>query len=277
MIWSCPYTKICPFNGEKFCGNEKEKPIYLSFHSDKLTSTECYVGHAINCWNEWVELRSRWLPSMKRVCESITGTDLDAEIYQKAVDMVILHHDIGKLTKEYQCKNFFRHEAISAHILFPWLKEIVSENTLTAMFSAAVYLHHEGLQIAHKHFEMREPTYSYLLNWLSPWVFSKVNYWNELIFKINRYFDIPTPSAVQSDLISGSNIAETLGAVLINVDGCTEPLVTRLGVAAILHPLTVCDNRAATKRGGTPTKISQAVGRSNKTVLVGAKNEPNHV
>jgi CRISPR/Cas system-associated endonuclease Cas3-HD len=267
MIWSCPYINICNFNETKFCGNGKEGPIYLAFHG---ASVECYVGHVINCWNEWLEIRDRWLPSIKRVCESITGNNLDMNILEKVLGAMILHHDIGKLTKEYQEKRFYRHESISTHVLFPWLREITSETTSASMFSSAVYLHHEGLQIAHKHFEMREPTYSYLLNWLSPWTFSKVVHWDEIISQINHFYDIPIISAVQNDKIFGSNIAKTLGDILIEIDGCPEPLVARMGVAAILHPLTICDNRAAAKRGGKTTEIGRAIGPSNN-LSVGKK------
>jgi CRISPR-associated endonuclease Cas3-HD len=175
---------------------------------------------------------------------------------------IILHHDVGKLTKEYQDKKFFRHEAISAHILYRWLLELFQERTLPAMLAAAVYLHHEGLQIAHRHFEMREPTYGYLINWLSPLQFCKADGWNELISQINQeYLGVPVSFDPEKKTISGFDIAESLGAIMINVDGCSEPLVMRMGIAAVLHPLTVCDNLAANKRGGTPSTISKALAK----------------
>jgi len=260
--WSCPYMKICPFLGKEVCGHEKEKPVFLSYHSEKPTTAECYIGHIINCWDEWLKLRKRWAPSVKRVLESVTSTVLDEETFQQAMGSVILHHDVGKLTKEYQNKKFFRHEAISAYILYQWLEELCQKNTWAAMFGAAVYLHHEGLQIAHKHFEMREPTYSYLINWLSPLEFYMIDGWNELIAQINqKYLGVSISSNFKRKPITGFDIAETLGSIMISVDGCTEPLVMRMGIAAILHPLTICDNRAANKRGGIPSTISQALAK----------------
>lgn len=260
--WSCPQTKICPFLGEGVCGHEKEKPIFLSYHSETLATAECYVGHIINCWDEWLKLHKRWSPSVKRVLESVIGTVLDEKTFQQVIGSIILHHDVGKLTEEYQNKKFFRHEAISAYILYHWLEELCQKNTLAAMFGAAVYLHHEGLQIAHKHFEMREPTYSYLINWLSPWEFRMINGWNKLIAQINqKYLDLPISSDFKQKSITGSDVAETLGSIMITIDGCTEPPVMRMAIAAILHPLTICDNRAANKRGGMPSTISRALSK----------------
>ena len=254
--------RACPFLGKGFCGHEKEKPILLSYHSETPTTAECYMGHVVNCWKEWLGLRRRWLPSVKRVLESITGSAIDEETVQKVMSSIILHHDVGKLTKEYQDKKFFRHEAVSAHILYHWLLELFQERTLPAMLGAAVYLHHEGLQIAHKHFEMREPTYSYLINWLSPLQFCKIDGWNELIPQINQeYLGVPMSFDLEKEAISGSDIAESLGTIMIYVDGCSEPLVMRMGIAAVLHPLTICDNRAANKRGGTPSTISKALAK----------------
>jgi len=252
--------KICPFLGKGFCGHEKDKPIFLSYHSETPANAECYMGHIVNCWNEWLGLRRRWLPSVKRVLESTTRKAIDEEAVGKAMSSIILHHDVGKLTKEYQDRIFFRHEAFSAHVLYNWLFELLQERTLSAVFGAAVYLHHEGLQIAHRHFEMREPTYSYLINWLSPLHFNKIERWNELIPQINQeYLDLSMSYDIGKETVSGSDVAETLGNIMTNVDGSSEPLVMRMGIAAVLHPLTICDNRAANKRGGMPSTISRAL------------------
>jgi len=261
-VWLCPQVKICLFLGEGVCGHNKEKPIFLSYHSETPTTAECYMAHIIHCWDEWLKLRKRWSPSVKRVLESVTRTALDDEAFQQAMGSIILHHDVGKLTKEYQNKKFFRHEAVSTYILYHWLEELGRKNIWPAMFGAAVYLHHEGLQIAHRHFEMREPTYSYLINWLSPLEFYMVDGWNEFIAQINqKYLGVPISLDFKRESITGFDVAETLGSIMISVDGCTEPLVMRMGIAAILHPLTICDNRAANKRGGMPSTISQALAK----------------
>jgi len=218
--WSCPQAKTCSFTGEIFCGHDKEKPILFSYHPETPIKAECYVGHIINCWDEWLKLSSRWSLSVRRVLESVVGVHLAEHNFQWVMDFIILHHDVGKLTKEYQNKEFFRHEALSSYILYRWLEMSgfggSKADLLASIFAAAVYLHHEGLQIAHEHFEMREPTYSYLLNWLSPIEFNMVESWDELIRQISQeYTPMLTPnySIFSQKPIKGFEVANALGSI----------------------------------------------------------------
>jgi CRISPR-associated endonuclease Cas3-HD len=267
-IWLCPQAKTCPFTGEIFCGHGDEKPILFSYHPEAPITAECYVDHIINCWEEWLKIRSRWSRSVKRVLESVLGVHLSERNFQWIMGFIILHHDVGKLTKEYQNKKFFRHEALSSYILYRWLEmsgfEGGKADLLAAVFAAAVYLHHEGLQIAHEHFEMREPTYSYLLNWLSGIEFNMVEVWDELMRQISQEYtpiSTPTYSIFSQKPIAGFEVANVLGSIVTSVDGCAEPLAMRMAIAAVLHPLTICDNRAASKRGGMPSTISRALAK----------------
>jgi CRISPR/Cas system-associated endonuclease Cas3-HD len=203
---------------------------------------------------------------MKRILDVVLSMELDGRFLQDMFSLLILHHDIGKLANEYQTRDFYRHEALSAHILYHQFVEArqASEETdlLAAIFAAATYLHHEALQISHNHFEMREPTYSYLLNWLSPWEYHMVEMSDELLGQLNKRL-VPTcviaPFSLKNKLIAGREVAMTLASVMTAVDGCAEPLAVRMAVASVLHPLTICDNRAANMRGGVPSVFSTAL------------------
>ncbi|MEM0050403.1 MAG: CRISPR-associated endonuclease Cas3'' [Nitrososphaeria archaeon] len=265
--WLCSFTDRCPFFQSSFCGHNTNKPLLLSYHPEPDSSTifECYVEHMINCWNEWQNLAPKWINPVKRILSSVTGVQIDKESFQKAMSLVILHHDVGKLTKEYQEKKFFRHEIISAYILYRQFDEEFREdesNILPAILASAVYLHHEALQISHNYFEMRDPTYSYLLHLLSSRTFNMIEHFNELINQMNQKYITLSPSVTSSLVgkpIMGTDVARTLSSMIVTVDGYSEPLVTRIAVAAVLHPLTICDNLAANKRGGTPSSLSKAL------------------
>jgi CRISPR-associated endonuclease Cas3-HD len=201
---------------------------------------------------------------VKRVVESVTSVRINERSFWEALGLVILHHDLGKLTNEYQNKEFFRHEILSSFILYNQLKQDHSKTELlAAIFAAAVYLHHEGLQISHEHFELREPTYSYLINWLSSREFHMVSNWDELFYQINRqYLLLPMrPVSLNQKVIKGLEVANTLGSLLVIVDGFPEPLAMRMAIATVLHPLTICDNRAASVRGGIPSIISKTLAK----------------
>lgn len=264
--WSCNLTARCPLFRSSSCGYDAGKPLLLSYHPepDLRVIPECYVEHVISCWDEWEKLAPRWKNSVKRILSSVTNTQLDEKYFQIAMDLIILHHDVGKLTEEYQRGEFFRHEIISAYILYNQLKKIFREDEpsiLSSIFASAVYLHHEALQISHNYLEMREPTYSYLLHLLSSKTFNMLVYSNEVISRVNQHFITYAPSFAQSiiKLIKGIDIANTLSLMIFSVDGHPNPLAIRMGVAAVLHPLTICDNLAANRRRGMPSNLSKAL------------------
>jgi CRISPR-associated endonuclease Cas3-HD len=263
--WLCPFFDQCPFREKAFCGHNTSKPLLLSYHPKPSGVPECYVRHIINCWNEWQKLEPKWANSVKRVLSSVTDIQINEEYFRKAMSLIVLHHDIGKLTEEYQNGNFIGHEALSAYLLYHQFREQRLEQNgsdlLAAIFASAVYLHHEALQISHDHFEMREPTYSYLLYWFSSKKFTMVNAFNDLITQMNQQFVPLSLSIVSltSKPIKGTELARTLGSIMITIDGYSDPVVMRMGVATVLHSLTICDNLAANKRGGTPSGLSKAL------------------
>lgn len=272
IIWLCPYQNICAFIGKPYCGHQHKGPFIVSYHAQALNLLECYVGHVICCWNEWNNIKQKWLKSIKRTLWSVTDIQLTDEEISDLVSLVILHHDIGKLTLEYQNKEFFRHEVVSSYFLYRLITMYIERNNkltlnidsdlLSAMFTAAVYLHHEGLQISHEHLEMREPTYSYLLSWLSSKSFHMTPYWNEITNLINRRYlslSTPIPQKFNDLAVEGPVIAKTLGTLMTIIDGSVDPLAVRMAVAAILHPLTISDNLAANKRGGALSPISKVL------------------
>lgn len=269
-IWLCPYQNVCAFVSKPYCGHRHEKPFIVSYHTPILTLSECYIGHMICCWDEWNKIKQKWLKSIKRTLRSVTGIQLTDEEISEMFSLILLHHDIGKLTLEYQNKEFFRHEICSSYILYHLITprtRIDNEMTksqeidlLSAIFTAAVYLHHEGLQISHEHREMREPVYSFLLNWLSSKTFHMIEGWDEITNLINEcYLSSPISIPRNFSEIEGSIIAKTLGTIMTTIDGSTDPLAVRMAVAAVLHPLTICDNLAANKRGGSPSLISKVL------------------
>jgi len=271
-IWLCPYQNICSFIGKPYCGHQREGPLIVSYHAQALNLPECYIGHIICCWNEWNNIKQKWLKPVKRTLWSVTGIQLTDKEISDLLSLNILHHDIGKLTLEYQNKEFFRHEVVSSYVLHYLVTIYLERNNklilntdsdlLSAVFAAAVYLHHEGLQISHEHLEMREPTYSYLLNWLSSKSFHITPYWNEIINLIDRCYlslSMPIPQKFNDLTVEGPVIAKTLGTLMTIIDGSIDPLAVRMAVAAILHPLTICDNLAANKRGGALSPISKVL------------------
>jgi len=262
-VWSCQKKEECPVLKSTFCGDEREGPIVLSYHPTSADAVmECYVDHIISCWNKWLELKDKWLHSVKRVVECATGDRFNKDIFQQTMSFMILHHDIGKLTVEYQKREFFRHEVVSSYILYRYLQEHIPKS-LATILAAATYLHHEGLQITHEHFEMREPTYSYLLAWLSSREFHMINGWEDLMFHVTQKYlpEFMPFSACHLRAIRGSEIADVLGSIAIRVDGCSAPLSMRMAIAAVLHPLTICDSLAAKKRGGTSSFFSEDITR----------------
>lgn len=269
--WLCSFASECPFLKSPFCGHTNEKPLILSYHPKPPGVLECYIEHVISCWNSWKKLEHRWINSVERILSSVMNVQIDEKYVQEAMDMTIIHHDIGKLTEEYQNQRLIGHEVLSTYLLFyqfksQFEKQKIGQNEsdiLASIFSSAVYLHHEAAQIYYGTLEMREPTYSYLLYRFSSLTFHKIRAFNELINQINQIY-VPSLASITSSLaqdiqkpIIGSEVVKTLGSIILTVDGYSDPLVMRMGVATVLHPLTICDNLAARRRGGKPPALSR--------------------
>jgi len=267
--WRCNNQVRCPFHKTSICGDETKGAFICSYPRSLGGSNECYIQHIALCWEEWEKLRPRYIPSIQRVLENVGGVTLEQKQVERICGILILHHDIGKLSEEYQKETFYRHEMLSAFLNYHYNMTSFRKigltdyecKFLTSISAAAIYLHHEALQISHHHFEMRAPTYSYLLTLLSDRRFSMLSEWNNITSKLEdqalgRHFAYPK----FKEQISGSEVARLLGTVITYIDGSPKALALRMAVASLLQPLTICDNLAAMARGGKPTYLSKFLG-----------------
>ena len=269
--WSCPAMEQCAFLGQDFCGHQKTNPIVRSYHETPKTAAypECYLTHALYCWRTWLALKNRYKRSVTRVLNSVLDANLGEEVVQRLMDIEIIHHDIGKLTHEYQLgQRGYRHELLSAALLYEAFKSEVLEEVprhadlIASILSASVYLHHEGLYIIHKHLELRAPSYSFILSQLSGHTIRLREDWWRITQGLNNVLlNVPLKWQPEHGLevmeINGETIAERLGEIIMILDGHVDSAAIRLAVAAIAQPLKVCDNLSAMHRGGEPGRFAQ--------------------
>ncbi|MEM3433190.1 MAG: HD domain-containing protein [Candidatus Methanomethyliaceae archaeon] len=274
-MWSCPAKDHCSFVGKEFCGHQKTSPIVRSYHGvpGTIAQPECYLAHAFYCWQAWLSLQNRYKHPVKRILDALLDANLDEGTVQRLIGIEIIHHDIGKLTQEYQLgQHGYRHELLSAVLLYDAFKAEVLQHAprhadlIAAIFSASVYLHHEGLHITQRHLDLRAPSYSFLLSQLSGQVVRlRDDWWDITQGLTNALLVAPLKWRPQDRLegtqIAGETLAKQLGEIIVTVDGYVDPLAIRLAVAATAHPLKVCDNLSARSRGGAPGRFSQLLSR----------------
>ncbi len=270
--WTCEF-KECPLRGIKgICGDGSNEPVIVSYHPVGEGNKECYVRHVTLCWNEWKRISNRYMPSIRRILESVLHISVDLKFLWELCSIAILYHDVGKLCENYQSRsrNFYRHEMVSSFLIHNYVKGMLSDRSsldeheielFSSIISAAVYLHHEGLQISHEYYEMRAPTYGYLLNLLAGREFRMINKWRFVSSEIEKFvFGKELNYFEDVNLISGYDVANTLGSIITIIDGWLEPLSLRLAVASILQPIMISDNLASMKRGGKPSRLSMFLG-----------------
>ena len=137
-----------------------------------------------------------------------------------------------------------------------------ASKVVSSLISSAVYLHHEGLQISHRHYELRMPTYSYLVHLLSDLNFSMISNWKTIVSEIEKWalgksYEQYFP---ERNIFKGTEVAEGLSRMIMLIDGDINPLALRLVVSSILQPLMISDNLAAITRGGKPSRFSEFLG-----------------
>lgn len=272
--WLCGLRENCPLKGSRICGDGRDGPIIVSYHPFHGGIKECYVRHAILSWDVWERMKSRYLQSICRILENALCIEIDSNILQEICNVAILHHDIGKLSENYQDtdpnKRFWRHEMLSSFLIHGYIMNMLNERSsierqraelISSIISAALYLHHEALQISHQHYEMRAPTYSYLLNLLAGKEFSMVEGWRSITAELEGWaFKESFNYFKEITSINGYEVANLLGSVITLIDGGPDPLSLRLSVASILQPIVISDNLAALKRGGKPSRFSEFLG-----------------
>ena len=276
--WLCESRNTCPLRKFKeICGDMKDEPVIVSYHPVREGIKECYIRHVMLCWDEWKTISSRYMPSIHRILEKVLHADIDLNLLREICGVAVLHHDVGKLCADYQSrdgKRFYRHEMLSSYLLHNYIMSMLSDASslddqraelLSSIISSAIYLHHEGLQISHKYYEIRAPTYGYLLNLLAGREFHMIKGWRLISTeleqwafnkKFNHFGDITS--------INGYEAANLLGSIITLIDGGFDPLLLRLAVASILQPIMISDNLASLKRGGIPSRLSRFLGVMEK-------------
>jgi len=267
-MWECKVYKICPFKEAKICGHGKY-PLIRSYHEDssKGEKPECYVAHTLLTYKHLMDIVQRYINVITKrflVLDPITLTREDISSLKKAVEssliFSIVHHDIGKLTENYQHykKNkyikWIRHEIISAYIIYHslmnhFLNKIEESlsffvEPMVNVFTAAVYLHHEAFWLWKGYLELRVPTLDYFLSVLHNLDVVFLDNADKIIRALGEYLKIEIP-AVTYNRISGNEIAYTLGSVFNYLDGSPNSVVFRAIVSSILHPLIISDNMAS--------------------------------
>lgn len=272
--WLCDKNNQCKLiRYENICGHGKEGPIIISYHPRKEEYKECYIRHVMLCWEKWQMYLRRYLLSITRLIKHTIDSNISTEIIRDACNIMVLHHDIGKLSENYQgSKNtFYRHEILSAFLLKDYICSILSDKmqlskyaskVVSSLLSSAVYLHHEGLQISHKHYELRMPTYNYLIHLLADLDFSMISNWKTITSEIERWalgksYEQYFP---EKNVFKGIEVAKELSRMIMFIDGDIHSLALRLVVSSILQPLMISDNLAAIARGGKPSKFSEFLG-----------------
>ncbi|MEM4488609.1 MAG: CRISPR-associated endonuclease Cas3'' [Desulfurococcaceae archaeon] len=212
---------------------------------------ECYLQHIILCCDEWMIYKRKFIGSMVRrfaaLCDLEIGDDLINDL-EEALKIAIAHHDIGKLSREYQNGEWYRHEIIGAHavynILFNYLTDKPYKDLLCALISAAVYLHHEAIQIAHKWFKLRSPTFEYLNSKIGPLFFTFDDVALQAFEAINEFSKLSIGWRLPK-AIGGKEIVRTISNIISLIDGMPRVNATRLCLASAVLLISEVDNRAA--------------------------------
>ncbi|MEM2482846.1 MAG: hypothetical protein QW365_07130 [Candidatus Nezhaarchaeales archaeon] len=254
-MWSCDVKGLCPYPGREFCGLGNTGPKFRSYHiADEEKGKrreECYLQHIILCCDEWMIYRRKFIGSIVRRFAALCDLEIDDSLInclEKALKIAIVHHDVGKLSEEYQNGEWYRHEIIGAHViynmLFDYLTDEPYKDLLCALISAAVYLHHEAIQIAHKWFKLRSPTFEYLNSKIGPLSFTFDDIALQAFEAINEFSELNIRWRLPK-IIGGKEIVRTISDIISLVDGMPRVNAARLCLASVVLLLNEVDNRAA--------------------------------
>ncbi|MEM3715453.1 MAG: CRISPR-associated endonuclease Cas3'' [Nitrososphaeria archaeon] len=243
----------------------------LSYRPSEKQKVEFYMDHIKNCNEIWRnKYRERVIePIARRTAKVLKDNLKDVEENVKlALDIAIIYHDFGKLTRIYQdytqCKrdslNGFRHEHISTYFILNVLRSLLGkENYLTYITAAAVYLHHEALVLTFRSDflkTLRTPQMDYLLSLYSNFKDEDLEiveeaedqiressvYLKENGKKVSDYLISQLKSSTKMDVL------RSLGLVLNRIDGSPISPNLRLITASFLLPIIEVDNEAGGMR-----------------------------
>ncbi len=265
----CLKANECLLAGEEFCGLARNAPIASSYkpNLEEGERLECYVQHILLCWDEWRALKRRIMGPVSRAVSSVLQLSKGEVMREldRLLDLMVLNHDIGKLTRVYQnyclCDDLrtFRHEHVSSYFVSRLLKYSHSPPlpTLRSLICSAIYLHHEALVTSWRSPDLtwlRVPTADYLLAHMLR--FSRddlefIPYAYEIVDELNWCV---TNVRIRRDILSGPldvrDIVRELSEMVSFIDGPASAPEMRLASASILLPLTFVDNRAGARGRG---------------------------
>lgn len=254
-MWKCDVERLCSYSGREFCGFGKAGPKFKSYHiadeeRGKLRE-ECYLQHVILCCDEWTIHSRKFIGSMARRFAALCDLEIDDGLIndlERALRIAVVHHDIGKLSREYQNGEWYRHEIIGAHavynMLFDYLTDKPYKDLLCALISAAVYLHHEAIQIARKWFKLRSPTFEYLNSKIGLLSFTFDDIALQAFDAINEFSRLGIRWRLPKT-IGGKEIVRTVSDIISLVDGIPRVNAARLCLASAVLLISEVDNRAA--------------------------------
>ena len=255
MKWRCIKKETCNGKGKAFCGLLREKPIVRSYHPSDEELEECYLQHVILCWEQWCKLKHRFVGTITR--RFATTLNINLHEYEKrlpndieqALSFAILHHDVGKLTKEYQEEKWYRHEIIGAYLLYNIFSHEFAEREyghyLSNVIGAAIYLHHEAIQLSRGWLKLRSPTLDYLLSKIGHLRFTFESYAQEIFNLATLLMGSKKINYSLPQNVEGKQIAMSLGRIICSLDSMPRINATRLCIASFLLPITQVDNKAA--------------------------------
>jgi hypothetical protein len=257
-MWSCLREEKCPQNRKEFCGINSGKPKIKSYHIEyderEEKREECYLEHVILCYEEWERKKKRFIKSLTRrfaaFCKLEVDNDLITNI-ENGLRIAVAHHDVGKLSNEYKWGKWYRHEIISAcivhSILLNSLPQRPYKDLLSAILSAATYLHHEALQLSHRWFELRSPTFDYLTSKIGDKSFTFGEGANQFFEVTNAIYNLNNVIYNYSlpERVSGEEIVETIGNFISSLDSAPNINAARLCLASMALLINEIDNEAA--------------------------------
>jgi len=212
------------------------------------------LEHIILCYEEWEKKRRRFIKSLVNrfaaFCKLEVNKNLIADI-ENCLKIAVAHHDVGKLSNEYRKGEWYRHEVVSAHIVHTILLNSLSQSPykdlLSAILSAATYLHHEALQLSRGWFELRSPTFDYLTGKIGNRSFTFEEGANQFFKATNAIYGLNNIIHNYSlpERVSGEEIVETIGEFISSLDSAPNINSARLCLASMTLLINEIDDEAA--------------------------------
>jgi len=188
---------------------------------------------------------------------------------EEIIDILVVEHDVGKLMQTYQnaCQNHkppgFRHEIVSAYIVYISCKEALKEKKLPDTFlislsrivGAAVYIHHEGIHLKYGLKHVRSPYSSFLLHYLlrkakngkfEMFRQDALGNWYNIQFAIEKALcqkSFLSFNFKERNSLDAESVFKTVSDIVIGCDGGGPPL--RLIVSNFALLLRLADNWSA--------------------------------